>query len=141
MERITITIDDDLLADFDRLIEMKGYSNRSEGIRDAIRQLVKDQQIAENEEAPCVGCVVYMYNHKERTLSTRLMETQHHHHDIPTATLHLHVDPENCLEATVLHGSVHQVRHMADQITSQTGVKYGKLHVIPLSKPPAHSHE
>ncbi|WP_419799867.1 CopG family ribbon-helix-helix protein [Terasakiella sp.] len=52
MERITITIDDDLLADFDRLIEMKGYSNRSEGIRDAIRQLVKDQQIAENDEAP-----------------------------------------------------------------------------------------
>jgi CopG family nickel-responsive transcriptional regulator len=139
MERITITIDDDLLADFDKLIEMKGYTNRSEGIRDAMRHLVKDQQIVENQDAACVGCVVYMYNHKERTLSTRLMETQHHHHNIPTATLHLHVDPENCLEATVLHGSVHQVRHLADQITSQTGVKYGKLHVIPLSEKKSNS--
>jgi len=131
MERITITIDDDLLRDFDQLIEVKGYTNRSEGIRDAIRHLLGEQQLDENENADCVGCVTYMYNHKERALSTRLMETQHHHHDIPTATLHLHVDQQNCLEATVLHGSVKDVRSMADQITSQTGVKHGKLHLIP----------
>lgn len=131
MERITITIDNDLLAQFDELIALKGYANRSEGVRDAVRQMLADQQIASDEDAKCVGCVVYMYNHKERALSSRLIETQHQHHDIPTATLHLHIDAENCVEATVLNGKVHDVRKMADQITSQTGVKHGRLHLIP----------
>lgn len=132
MERVTVAIDDDLLEKFDRLIASKGYANRSEGVRDAIRLLLADQQVTEDEDAPCVGCVVYMYNHKERTLSSRLVEAQHHHHDTPAVTLHLHVDAENCLEATVLNGSVREVRHLADHITTQTGVKYGRLHLIPV---------
>lgn len=132
MERITVTIDDDLLEQFDALIELKNYSNRSEGIRDAIRLMLADQKISAGENTKCVGCVVYMYNHKERALSSRLVEAQHHHHDIPTATLHLHIDADNCVEATVLNGSVHEVRSLADQITSQTGVKHGRLHLIPI---------
>ncbi|WP_460021123.1 nickel-responsive transcriptional regulator NikR [Magnetospira thiophila] len=132
MERITVTIDDELLEKFDELMELKGYSNRSEGIRDAVRKMLAEQRIAVKEEAKCVGCVVYMYNHKERTLSSRLVEAQHHHHDIPTATLHLHVDKENCVEATVLNGTIEEVRNMANQIIAQTGVKHGYLHLIPL---------
>ncbi len=132
MERITITIDDDLLAAFDDLIALKGYANRSEGIRDAVRQMLSDQQMGTDDDADCVGCVVYMYNHKERALSSRLVEAQHNHQHMPSATLHLHVDADNCLEATVLNGAVRDVRQMADKITSQTGVKYGRLHLIPV---------
>ncbi len=134
MERVTISIDDDLLAKFDRYMAMKGYANRSEGMRDAVRRLLADEQVASNDDETCVGCVVYVYNHKERALSSRLVETQHHHHDVPAATLHLHIDSTNCLEATVLSGTVGQVRHLADQITSQTGVKHGRLHIIPIAK-------
>lgn len=134
MERVTITIDGDLLDSLDGYIERKGYANRSEGIRDAIRNLLADERVAAAEDASCVGCVTYVYNHKQRALSSRLVETQHHHHDVPAATLHLHIDADNCLEATVLHGTVHDVRHMADQITSQTGVKHGRLHIIPIEK-------
>lgn len=132
MERITVTIDDDLLEQFDRFIEMKGYANRSEGVRDAVRQMLAGQRISENEDARSLGCVVYMYNHMERALSSRLVETQHHHHDIQTATMHLHVDAENCLEATILNGTVKEVRKLADQITAQKGVRHGCLHLIPL---------
>lgn len=135
MQRITISIDDDLLKQFDRYVETKGYSNRSEGMRDAIRQLLAIEEIESNETAPCVGCVVYVYNHEERSLTSRLVKAQHHHHEVPAATLHLHLDAENCLEATVLRGTVHEVRHMADQITSQTGVKHGQLHIIPIGAP------
>lgn len=85
---------DDLLKEFDRLIEMKGYANRSEGVRDAVRQMLAGQRIAENEDVRSLGCVVYMYNHMERALSFRLVETRHHHHDIQTATMHLHIDAE-----------------------------------------------
>ena len=132
MERITISIEPALLERFDRYIESRGYTNRSEGVRDAIRQLLADERIETNDAEPCVGCVTYVYNHHERELSSRLVETQHHHHDVPVATMHLHIDPENCLEATVLKGTVAEVRRMADQMTAQTGVKNGRLHMIPL---------
>lgn len=132
MQRITISIDDPLLQDFDRYVETKGYTNRSEGMRDAVRQLLSVEQIEQDQDGKCVGCVTYVYKHSERALSSKLVETQHHHHDIPAATLHLHLDADNCLEATVLRGTVAQVRNMADQITSQIGVKYGRLHIIPV---------
>lgn len=131
MERVTISIDDDLMRQFDDYIAHKGYKNRSEGMRDAIRHLLAHEQLDTDENAECVGCVSYVYDHKERMLSSRLVEAQHHHHDIPQATLHLHVDANNCLEATVLHGSVKEVRKMADEIISQTGVKHGHLNIIP----------
>jgi CopG family transcriptional regulator, nickel-responsive regulator len=136
MERITVTIDNDLLENFDKLIKSKGYANRSEGIRDAVRQMLSDQEMASDEDANCVGCVVYAYNHHERALSSRLVEVQHHHHEVQRATLHLHIDRENCVEATVLNGSIRDVKRQADQITSQTGVKHGRLHLIPIDKNP-----
>ena len=131
-ERITISLEASLLDQFDRFLEEKGYGNRSEGIRDAVRQLLAQNRVEASESAPCVGCVTYVYNHHERQLSSRLMEAQHHHHEIPAATLHLHIDKDNCLEATVLRGSVAEVRHVANHITSQTGVKNGQLHIIPV---------
>jgi len=134
MERITISIDDDLMAQFDEYIEVKGYKNRSEGIRDAVRHLLAHERLEADEETECVGCVSYVYDHRERMLSSKLVEAQHHHHDIPQATLHLHVDESNCLEATVLHGSIREVRHLANHITSQTGVKHGHLNIIPKEK-------
>lgn len=137
MERVTVTIDSELLREFDELVDRKGYTNRSEGIRDAVRQMLADQKIETDGDAKCVGCVVYMYNHNERALSSRLVETQHHHHDISAATLHLHVDADNCVEATVLNGTVRDVQNMADHITSQTGVKHGRLHLIPIGDAPA----
>lgn len=135
MERVTITLDADLLSQFDAYMDKQGYGNRSEGIRDAIRQLLADDRIAADENAPCVGCVTYVYDHQERLLSSRLMEAQHHHHDVPAATLHLHIDEKNCLEATVLRGTVKDVRHLSNHLTSQTGVKHGRLHLIPVDVP------
>ncbi len=132
MERVTISIDDDLLAQFDRFIDSKGYANRSEGVRDAIRALLSEERVAADKDEMCVGCVVYVYNHRERSLSSRLVETQHAHGDTRAATLHLHLDHDHCLEATVVNGTVGDVRKMADEMTSQVGVKHGHLHVIPL---------
>ncbi len=134
MERITISIADDLLEAFDTYIDAKGYTNRSEGMRDAIRHMLAHEY--ESKESPdnCVGCVSYVYNHKERLLSSKLVEAQHHHHEIPVATLHLHIDPENCMEATILKGTRKQVKDLANEIISQTGVQYGNLHLIPIEK-------
>jgi CopG family transcriptional regulator, nickel-responsive regulator len=132
LERVTISVDKGLLAEFDAYLARKEYSNRSEGIRDVLREFLASERLLADAQGPCIGCVTYVYNHKQRALSSRLVETQHHHHDVPAATLHFHIDRDNCLEATVLKGTVEEVRHLADQITSQTGVRHGKLHVIPL---------
>jgi CopG family nickel-responsive transcriptional regulator len=131
-ERITISLERELLDAFDHYMDVKGYTNRSEGMRDAVRHLLAHERIRMDENAPCVGCVTYLYDHQQRQLSSRLMEAQHHHHEVPAATLHLHVNTRDCLEATVLRGRVKDVRDMADQITSQTGVRHGQLHIIPV---------
>lgn len=137
MERITISLDDALLAALDHHLTEHGYGNRSEAIRDAIRDRLAGADVEAAEDAPCVGCVVYMYNHRERALSSRLVEAQHHHPEIPAATLHLHVDADTCLEATILNGRVAEVRRMADCIIAQTGVRHGRLHLIPLAGAPS----
>jgi len=132
MERITITVEDELLAEFDAYLAKRNYANRSEGIRDALRHMLSHQTEGEAYSENCVGCVSYVYNHKERLLSSKLIEKHHDHPEIPAATLHLHIDAEHCMEATILKGTGEQVHHMANDIISQTGVQYGRLHVIPI---------
>lgn len=132
MERITITVEDDLLAEFDTYLGKRNYANRSEGIRDALRHMLSHQIEEDTADQKCVGCVSYIYNHKERLLASKLIEKHHNHPEIPAATLHLHIDAENCMEATILKGTGHEVQTMANDIISQTGVQYGRLHVIPI---------
>jgi len=131
MQRITITIEDDLLAEIDAAAEARGYQNRSEIIRDLARAGL--QQGAE-DEAPsgqCVAALVYVYDHAARDLSKRLVQNFHGHHDLSLATLHVHLDNDSCMEVTALRGPSGEVRHFADHIIAERGVRYGRLVMIP----------
>ena len=124
--RFGISIDDKLLESFDRLIEQKGYMNRSEAIRDLIRaNLVETRWEAGEEET--VGTVTLVYNHHVRDLSDKLTEQQHSHHDQIISALHVHLDPHNCLEVLVVRGKACDVRKIADELIGVKGVKHGKL--------------
>ena len=131
MQRITITIEDDLLAEIDAAAGDRGYQNRSEIIRDLARAGL--QQTA--QEAPpsgqCVAALVYVYDHAARDLSKRLVQNFHGHHDLSLATLHVHLDEESCLEVTALKGASSEVRHFADHIIAERGVRYGRVVMIP----------
>lgn len=142
MQRITITIDDDLLAVVDELAQRRGYGSRSEAIRDLVREASAREETAGSGEAPCIATLTYVYEHETRDLARRLTEAQHHHHDLSVSTLHVHMDHDDCLEVTVLKGPVGEVRAFADAVTTQRGVRFGKLHVIPAKAPgrPAHGH-
>ncbi len=131
MERVTITMESDLLADIDAAAEARGYQNRSEIIRDLVRAGL--QQNAEDADAsgPCVAALVYVYDHAARDLSKRLVQNFHDHHDLSLATLHVHLDEGSCLEVTALKGSSGAVRRFAEHIISERGVKYGRVVVIP----------
>ena len=112
MQRITITIEDDLLAEIDAAAEARGYQNRSEIIRDLARAGL--QQSAE-DAAPsgqCVAALVYVYDHAARDLSKRLVQNFHGHHDLSLATLHVHLDDDSCMEVTALKGASGEVRHL-----------------------------
>ncbi len=124
--RFGISMDDQLLASFDRLIEQKGYMNRSEAIRDLIRaSLVELKWEGEDEET--VGTVTLVYNHHVRDLSDRLTEHQHTHHHQIVSALHVHLDAHNCLEVLVVRGKARDVKRIADGLIGVKGVKHGKL--------------
>lgn len=132
MQRVTVTLDDDLLADIDRFIGERGYQGRSEALRDLARSGLAQAQEDAGTKGNCVGVLTYVYDHNVRELAKRLAETQHEHHDLSVATLHVHLDAETCLEATVLKGRSDDVRHISEHVIAERGVRYGRLIVVPV---------
>lgn len=131
MSRVTISLDDKLLDEFDAYIRHKGYENRSEAIRDLLRQRLEGDRLEENRAEHTVACLSYVYNHHQRDLARRLTQTQHAHHDLILSTLHVHLDHENCLEIAVLQGPTAEVRRLAEATIAETGVRHGNLHLVP----------
>jgi CopG family nickel-responsive transcriptional regulator len=132
MQRITITIDDDLLEAIDRLARRRGYASRSQAFRDLARDMM-DRETTAAREAPCVAALTYVYDHATRDLAQRLTHAQHDRHDLAVANLHVHLDHEACLEVAVLRGPSGQVRSFADTVTTQRGVRHAHLHLVPVT--------
>jgi CopG family transcriptional regulator, nickel-responsive regulator len=131
MQRITITLDDDLMDELDQMIVEHGYQNRSEAIRDFARAGMQQASREKGKSGECVAALVYVYDHAARDLSRRLVENYHGHHDLSLATLHVHLDDDNCMEVTALRGSGAEVQHFADHIIAERGVTYGRVVMIP----------
>ncbi|MDR3580956.1 MAG: nickel-responsive transcriptional regulator NikR [Oryzomonas sp.] len=124
--RFGISIDDGLLERFDRLVTEKGFINRSEAIRDLIRDaLVEQTWEAGSEET--VGTVTLVYDHHVHDLADRLTAIQHDQHDRIISTLHVHLDHHNCLEVLIVRGKGSQIKAIADSLIGVKGVKHGKL--------------
>jgi CopG family transcriptional regulator, nickel-responsive regulator len=138
MQRITITIEDDLLAEIDAAAKVRGYQNRSEIIRDLARAGLQQTTEDTAQTGPCVAGLVYLYDHAARDLSKRLVQEFHGHHELALATLHVHLDDNNCMEMTALRGPADEVKHFADHIIAERGVRHG--HVVYLPADGAHSH-
>jgi CopG family transcriptional regulator, nickel-responsive regulator len=132
MHRITITIDDDLMGDLDRVIETRGYQNRSEAMRDLARAGIQQALQDAGKTRDCVGALVYVYDHAARDLAKRLVHAFHDHHDMSMATLHVHLDHESCMEVSVLRGRTSDVQKVADAVIAERGVRYGRLVVVPV---------
>jgi CopG family transcriptional regulator, nickel-responsive regulator len=131
MQRVTVTLDDELMADIDRVMAEHGYQNRSEVIRDLTRAGLKQAMVETGGVEDCVGVLSYTYDHKARDLAKRLTNTFHDHHDISVASMHVHLDHDHCLEVSILRGKTDDVRHFADHITAERYVTHGELAIIP----------
>jgi CopG family nickel-responsive transcriptional regulator len=126
VERVGVSFEPDLLKKFDTLIESKGYSNRSEAIRDLVRKSLIDAEI-ESEKGNVIGTLTFIYDHDTGDVTHKLMHLQHHHHSEVSSTTHIHVDELTCLEVLVVRGKAKNVRKLAENIKAIKGVKYGEL--------------
>jgi CopG family nickel-responsive transcriptional regulator len=127
LERVTLAIDSDLLARFDRLLGERGLGNRSEAVRDLIRaRLVEEERVAGRGEA--VASLTLLYDHEQRELAERLVEAGHHHPGARVlATLHVHLDDRLCLEVLAMRGTPKGLRAFADAVLGLKGVLHGQL--------------
>ena len=140
MQRITITIDDDLLDAVDGLMAQRGYASRSETFRDILREMT-DRQSAADPKAACIATFSYVFDHATRELASRLTHAHHDHHDLAVASLHVHLDHQSCLEVSVLRGAAGSVTAFADTLSTQRGVRHAHLHLIPVRVTAAdHAH-
>lgn len=122
--RFGVSLDESLLAKFDRVIGRKGYTNRSEAIRDLIRDsLVREQWELGTEQA--VGTITLVYSHDVPDLADRLTDLQHAHYRSIISALHVHLDPHHCLEVLVLRGKAKDLKAIADRLIGTRGVKHG----------------
>jgi CopG family nickel-responsive transcriptional regulator len=130
MDRFTISLDATLAQDFDRLIRDRGYTNRSEAVRDMLRRAIEQHRQAQEASGDCVASLSYVYGHHERELAERLTALQHEHHDLCVATTHVHLDHDDCLETLLLRGPAAAVRRFADALIAQRGVRHGQLNLV-----------
>ena len=139
MQRVTITIDDDLLAIVDAMVAERGYTSRSEAFRDLVRES-KSRETAVDASGQCVAILTYVYDHATRNLARRITQAQHDRHDISIATLRIHLDHASLLEFSVLRGDAQDIAAFANTLTSQRGVRYARLHTIPVTIERAKHH-
>jgi CopG family nickel-responsive transcriptional regulator len=135
MQRVTITIDDDLVAEIDTFMTGRGYANRSEAIRDLARAGLSQSSLeaarVDDHDRDCVATLSYVYDHAARELPKRLTQDFHANHGLAQATLHVHLDHDSCLEVTVLKGRSAEVKAFADHVIAERGVRHGHIAYMP----------
>jgi len=129
VERIGVSLDKQLLSQFDKLIDRQGYENRSEAIRDLVRQQL-DKQRLENPKAKAVAAVLLVYDHHSTKLMEKMTGLQHSHVLQTISSIHIHLDEHNCLEIIVLRGCVGEINRMAENLISLKGVKLGRINIV-----------
>lgn len=135
LARIGVSLESDLLQQFDEFIRQKGYGNRSEAIRDLIRDQLVVVQADQNKTV--VGTLTIVYDHHRPNLTEKLVEAQHQLGGKVLSSMHVHLDHHNCLEVIVVKGRSREVRDFANRILSLRGVNHGQLVVTSAGE---HSH-
>lgn len=133
MQRVTITIDNDLMADLHQFIARRGYATRSEAVRDLARAAIQQATLDMGGGTHrCVGTVIYVYDHSARQLPKRLIEASQDGRDLSRTILRVDLDHDRCMEVMVLRGRIEEVRRLSDQVIAQRGVRHGRLVLVPI---------
>ncbi len=126
VSRFGVSLEEDLLRSFDKSIAELGYANRSEAIRDLIRDHLIQKKVSQ-ERGEVVGVVSLVYDHRRHHLGDLLADMQHKAKVAINASLHIHLDENNCLEVIVIRGAAGEVHGVAGRLIATKGVENGKL--------------
>jgi len=132
MQRVTVTLDDDLMGEIDAIMAERGYRNRSEVIRDLARAGIREAAADAGQARECVAALVYVYDVEARELSNRLTRAYHSHQELSVASLQVNLGDDTCFEVAVLRGDSGELQRLGEQVIAERGVRHGKLVQIPL---------
>jgi len=128
--RIGVTFPPELLKDFDEITRKMGYESRSKAIQDAVRLYVSERKWLKEEDAIQTGVILMVYDHDVRGLESELTESQHHHSNLVSSTLHIHISDTDCLEAIAVKGKGSEIRELSDELATRRGVKILKSMIV-----------
>jgi len=129
--RVGVTFPPELLKEFDEITAKMGYESRSKAIQDAVRSFVSEKKwLKEDEKANQTGILLMVYDHEIRGLGRELTETQHHHSNLISSTMHIHLGERDCLEAIAVKGTASDIRHLSNELTTKRGVKILKAMIV-----------
>jgi CopG family nickel-responsive transcriptional regulator len=128
--RVGVTFPPDLLKEFDQITQNMGYESRSKAIQDAARLFVSERKWLKEEKADQTGVLLMIYDHEVRGLESDLTETQHHHSELVSSTMHIHLGERDCLEAIAVRGKASEIRHLSDELATKKGVKILKPMIV-----------
>ncbi|NLV28312.1 MAG: nickel-responsive transcriptional regulator NikR [Methanomicrobiales archaeon] len=132
LSRIGVSLPSNLLQSFDQILKTRGYSSRSEGIRDAIRSYIRYHKWMADLSGPRQGIITLVYDHHQRGLIAAITDIQHDFMDLIQASLHSHVTHSRCVEVLLVKGDAQDVKNIAERLMAQKGVETVKLITIPL---------
>ena len=130
LSRIGVSLPENLLEKFDEIITKRGYSSRSEGIRDAIRSYIRYYAWMGEVEGERVGTISMVYDHNQRGLVNSLMDIEHEFSEIIRSSLHIHISHDMCMEVLLVRGEGKDVKNVAEKIMALRGIKHVKLITI-----------
>ncbi len=119
--RFGVSMDNELVVKFDRLIEEEGYINRSEAIRDLIRERLVEEEWKEEDEV--CGGILLVYDHHKHHLTEKITEIQHHFYKLVISTQHIHMDHDNCMEIISVRGKAREIHKFFNKLRATTGIK------------------
>ena len=125
LRRFSVSLEEELLEQFDSYIRERGYVNRSEALRDLIRKEFINEEW--EQDGDVAGVVTLLYNHHQPQLQEKITEIQHDYYTLITSTTHVHMDHDNCLEVIIVKGKASRIKELAERIIAMRGVKNGKL--------------
>ena len=151
MQRVTVSLEENLADEFDELVAARGYQNRSEAVRDLVRAGLVQTASEDSRATQCVASLAYVYDRNTRDLPKRLANAFQDHHDLSVATMRVTLDHESCMEVSVLKGPTADVEAFAGSVMAERGVRHGRLALIPAEietdrhahgdgRPHAHQH-
>jgi CopG family nickel-responsive transcriptional regulator len=132
MQRATISMSDEFAVELEAFMAERGYANRSEAIRDLARLGLERAKIENPGAGQCLATLVYVFDHGVREIPKRLSQTYHQHHDLSVATMHVHLDHDNCLEVAVLRGDAAAVKSFSQSVIAERGIQHGQVNFVPV---------